>query len=131
MVTALLVTPLLPAVEQYAALDVEAGPDGAAIADEGADRASEVVQLVDRVLRRCRLLETAALLKLLPPHRFGRCLKRSCLLLDLWSRCGLRPRLHIGTLKEGEERRFHAWVSVPGSAAGNSVESGYSEIWSG
>ena len=69
------------------------------------------------------------LLGLLPPRRFGPCLKRSLLLLDLWSRCGLDPRIHIGTLKHEEERRFHAWVSVPGSDT-PAEPSGYAEIWS-
>jgi Transglutaminase-like superfamily len=50
---------------------------------------------------------------LLPPWRYGRCLKRSLLLLDLWSRCGLCPRLHLGVRREGETRyQGHAWVTV-------------------
>lgn len=68
------------------------------------------------------------LLALLPPRRLGPCLKRSFLLLDLWSRCGLAPRIHIGTLKDGDERRFHAWVSVPGSDVPPPSE--YAELWS-
>jgi hypothetical protein len=53
------------------------------------------------------------LLPLLPPWRYGRCLKRSLLLLDLWARCGLRPRLHLGVRREGEGRHdAHAWVTV-------------------
>lgn len=36
------------------------------------------------------------LLPLLPPYGAGRCVKRSLLLLDLWSRAGLDPRLHVG-----------------------------------
>ena len=54
------------------------------------------------------------LLPLLPPWRYGRCLKRSLLLLDLWSRCGLRPRLHLGVRREGEADPYqgHAWVTV-------------------
>ena len=56
------------------------------------------------------------LLFLLPPWRYGRCLKRSLLLLDLWSRCGLRPRLHLGVRRDGEQGRHqgHAWVTVDG-----------------
>src|SRR6185436_476137 len=59
------------------------------------------------------------LLPLLPPRGYGRCLKRSLLLLDLWSRCGLRPRLHLAapTARAGGEREGHAWVTVePGVA---------------
>jgi hypothetical protein len=43
----------------------------------------------------------ARLLPLLPPRRVGRCLKRSLILLDLWSRCGLEPRLHVGVRRKG------------------------------
>ncbi len=59
------------------------------------------------------------LLFLLPPWRYGRCLKRSLLLLDLWSRCGLRPRLHLGVRRDGEPGRHqgHAWVTVDGAVA--------------
>ena len=59
------------------------------------------------------------LLVLLPPWRYGPCLKRSLLLLDLWSRCGLRPRLHLGVRRDGEQGRHqgHAWVTVDGAAA--------------
>ncbi len=54
-------------------------------------------------------------LPLLPPRRYGVCLKRSLLLLDLWSRCGLRPRLHLGVQPAGEGRHSgHAWVTVEG-----------------
>lgn len=53
------------------------------------------------------------LLPLLPPRGYGRCLKRSLLLLDLWSRCGLRPRLHLGVRRAGEAaHEGHAWVTV-------------------
>jgi hypothetical protein len=54
------------------------------------------------------------LLFLLPPWRYGGCLKRSLLLLDLWSRCGLSPRLHLGVRRDGEQGRHqgHAWVTV-------------------
>jgi hypothetical protein len=54
------------------------------------------------------------LLPLLPPRGYGRCLKRSLLLLDLWSRCGLRPRLHLAApaARAGGTREGHAWVTV-------------------
>lgn len=67
------------------------------------------------------------LIRVLPPLHFGPCIKRSFLLLDLWSRCGLAPRIHIGTRKEGGEHRFHAWVTVPGSERRPPE---YAEIWS-
>lgn len=59
------------------------------------------------------------LLPVLPPWRYGPCLKRSLLLLDLWSRCGLYPRFHLGVRREDERGRYqgHAWVSVGGAAA--------------
>lgn len=60
------------------------------------------------------------LLPLLPPRGYGRCLKRSLLLLDLWSRCGLRPRLHLAApvARAAGRREGHAWVTVePASAA--------------
>jgi hypothetical protein len=68
------------------------------------------------------LASVERLLPLLPPWGHGPCLKRSLLLLDLWSRCGLSPRLHLGVRVEGGDRRHgaHAWVTTngrwPGSA---------------
>jgi hypothetical protein len=42
-------------------------------------------------------------------------MKRSLLLLDLWSRCGLRPRLHLGLRGGGYPgRRGHAWLTRDG-----------------
>ena len=59
------------------------------------------------------------LLPLLPPWRYGRCLKRSLLLLDLWSRCGLRPALHLGVRRADEGvREGHAWVTAEEAASG-------------
>ncbi len=61
-------------------------------------------------------------LPLLPPRRYGRCLKRSLLLLDLWSRCGLRPRLHLAppSTRDGaptaRRHEGHAWVTVDAPA---------------
>jgi hypothetical protein len=53
------------------------------------------------------------LLPLLPPRSYGTCMRRSLLLLDLWSRCGLRPRLHLGIRRGGEGvHEGHAWVSA-------------------
>jgi len=68
----------------------------------------------------------------LPPLCFGPCLKRSLLLLDLWSRCGLSPRIHLGAAKSDDgAHSFHAWVSVPAdeTAPFTSVQR-YAEIWS-
>ena len=40
-------------------------------------------------------------------------MKRSLLLLRLWSRCGLAPRLHLGVSRAGEEGfRAHAWLTA-------------------
>lgn len=74
-------------------------------------------------------------LALLPPRGYGRCLKRSLFLLDLWSRCGLAPRLHLGVRRDDQrEHEAHAWITVtppPGSPAsdlGTSPE-GYAEAF--
>jgi len=73
------------------------------------------------------------LLPMLPPYGYGRCLKRSLLLLDLWSRCGLHPRLHLAAplVRAGGRYEGHAWVTVePASASlpGTSSE-GYVEAF--
>lgn len=54
-----------------------------------------------------------AMLPVLPPFRTGRCLKRSLLLLDLWSRAGLHPALHLG-YRAGAPgpAHGHAWVTT-------------------
>jgi hypothetical protein len=53
------------------------------------------------------------LLPLLPPLRMGRCLKRSLLLLLLWSRSGLAVRIHLGFQPlAGGAPRGHAWLST-------------------
>lgn len=55
------------------------------------------------------------LLPVLPPFRMGRCLKRSLLLLALWSRCGLQVRLHLGFRPSaGGPWSGHAWISCEG-----------------
>ncbi len=105
------------------------------------DRRHDLRELADRLravnpwrasyLTNPRYLDgsVSRVLELLPPRRFGPCLKGSLLLLDLWSRCGLDPRIHIGTLKHEGERQLHAWVSLPGSDT-PAEPSGYAEIWS-
>lgn len=53
------------------------------------------------------------LLPYLPPRRLGPCYKRSLLLLDLWSRRGLEPRLHVGVRVDADgHAEAHAWVST-------------------
>lgn len=60
-----------------------------------------------------RLAETVErLLPLLPPRHYGSCLRRSLVLLDLWTRCGLRPTLHLGFDISTPERRGHAWLTA-------------------
>lgn len=56
---------------------------------------------------------SARLARWVPPRGMGICLKRSLLLLDLWSRCGLVPRLHLGLQHAaGGDRMGHAWVTA-------------------
>lgn len=70
------------------------------------------------------------LLNWLPPRGMGRCLKRSLLLLHLWSRCGLEPRLHLGIQGPTcSSLQGHAWltamrggVSIAAGDAAGSVE---------
>ncbi len=52
------------------------------------------------------------LLPLLPPYGVGRCVKRSLLLLDLWSRAGLRPSFHLGLREAAGKRGGHAWITT-------------------
>ncbi len=55
---------------------------------------------------------TERLLPWLPPWRMGRCVKRSLILLHLWSRCGIPVRLHIG-IHPSQPYYGHVWLSVP------------------
>lgn len=65
--------------------------------------------------------------RLLPPWGMGRCLKRSLILLDLWSRCGLEPRLHLGMrLTAAGLWEGHAWLSA---ASIPSTETRYAEVY--
>jgi hypothetical protein len=52
------------------------------------------------------------LLPLLPPRRYGPCLKRALVLLELWTRCGLAPTLHLGFDLRSPERHGHAWLTA-------------------
>ncbi len=96
---------------------------------EIADRLRSVEPWGASYLANPRYLDASVsrLVAVLPPRRFGPCIKRSFLLLDLWSRCGLEPRIHIGTQKRDGERHFHAWVTVPGAKA---PAPEFAEIWS-
>lgn len=98
---------------------------------ELADRLRAVRPWKPSYLANPRYLNGSAerLVHLLPPRGFGHCLKHSFLLLDLWSRCGLEPRIHIGTLKLDGEPKFHAWVTVPGDEDQDTARD-YAEIWS-
>lgn len=87
-------------------------------------------------LRDPELLAAAVdrLAPLLPPWRLGWCLKRSLLLLDLWSRCGLEARLHVG-VRHGEAGGVegHAWIAVASRLAGAGpppVTAGFVDVWS-
>ncbi len=65
----------------------------------------------------------------LPPRGFRPCLKRSYLLLDLWSRCGLEPKFHLG-IRTGEGARDgHAWLTVEGFDEGCDAGDGYEETF--
>jgi hypothetical protein len=52
------------------------------------------------------------LLAVLPPQRCGVCLRRALVLLDLWSCCGLEPKLHLGFRLQAPERDGHAWLTA-------------------
>ncbi len=65
----------------------------------------------------------------LPPRGFRPCLKRSYLLLDLWSRCGLEPEFHLG-IRTGESTRDgHAWLTVEGVNIEGNPENVYQETF--
>ena len=72
------------------------------------------------------------LLPLLPPYGVGPCLKRSLLLLDLWSRCGLAPRLHVGVRRPGEGTlEAHAWITTGDPTLDRRTgPQGHEELWS-
>lgn len=83
--------------------------------DEAAARLRTVPPFAWGWMRQPELLAASVdrVLVLLPPWTYGRCLRRSLLLLDLWSRCGLDPRLHLGFGRErSDPRRGHAWLSA-------------------
>lgn len=93
------------------------------------------VPLAASPLRRPAWLDGVALrlLPVLPPYGHGPCLKRSLLLLDLWSRCGLAPRLHLGVRPPGENPlEGHAWVTTGDPRLDHRTgPEGWEEMWSG
>jgi hypothetical protein len=94
-------------------------------------RALVEVQPLPRLLRNpagCLRLVNH-LLRLLPPRGLRPCFKRSLLLLDLWSRCGLAPRFHLGVRRSLDRREGHAWVTVAGRPDLCAGETGYIEAF--
>lgn len=53
------------------------------------------------------------LVRLVPPWGMGPCLKRSLILLRLWSRAGVGVRIHLGFRPGGDAApQGHAWLSA-------------------
>ena len=100
--------------------------------DELAHRMRQARPFRRRWFRHPRYLAAtvARLEPLLPPRGYGPCFKRSLLLLDLWTRCGLQPTLHLGAIRDRKDRHFHAWVTTPDNGPRTSNR-GHTEIWSG
>jgi hypothetical protein len=118
--------------------------------DERFDGLADRMRLVDgphaRWLQRPEWLAATAerWLPLLKPRGFGPCFAHSLWLLDLWSRCGLDPVLHLGTraperaigtttegaLEASKAREFHAWITT-GEAGPRTSDRGHQEIWRG
>ena len=74
----------------------------------------------------------ARLLPFLPPRRLGPCLRRSLIVCELWSRCGLSPRLHLGVKVPLITAEAHAWVTArahDGSELASSSPSGHAEAF--
>jgi hypothetical protein len=69
-----------------------------------------------------------ALLPFLPPYGAGRCVKRSLLLLDLWSRAGLAPSFHLGVRNDGS-RGGHAWVTTREDGSSTFQPPDVAEAW--
>jgi len=106
----LLATPLVLATGWRVARLEVALPFGELIAALRARRASPLpAWLADPA----GLAETVEkLLGILPPRRCGLCLRRALLLLELWSRCGLEPKLHLGFRLQAPDRDGHAWLTA-------------------
>lgn len=56
------------------------------------------------------------LLPVLPPYGYGPCLRRALVLLELWTRCGLEPTIHLGFRLQSSARDGHAWITARGAA---------------
>ena len=65
----------------------------------------------------------------LPPRGLRSCLKRSYLLLDLWTRCGLEPEFHLGLRTVEGTRDGHAWLTVEGFDSAENLDDGYDETY--
>ncbi len=65
----------------------------------------------------------------LPPRGFRPCLKRSYLMLDLWSRCGMNPEFHLGVRQVDGKPDGHAWLTVEGLEIGEHNEDGYEDAF--
>lgn len=79
------------------------------------------------------------MLPLVPLRGFGPCLKRSLLLLDLWGRCELEPRLHLGIRAPSlgsswspgrRSAEGHAWISSAVDPAVSTSDQGYASGFS-
>ena len=79
-------------------------------------RAAGRARPLPALLARPELLAGAVerLLPWLPPRGHGPCLKRALLLLELWSRCGLEVRLHLGFRAGSGAVEAHAWLTATG-----------------
>ncbi len=75
------------------------------------------VPLLPRPLRDPQRIQEAVnrWLPWLPPRGLRTCLRRSLILVDLWSRCGLPVDLHLGMQPGDAGPAGHAWVGTPGS----------------
>jgi hypothetical protein len=92
---------------------------------EGSKRSPTIVALDPRLV----LAIVERLLPVLPPYGAGRCVKRSLVLLDVWSRAGLEPAFHVGVRGSGPERGGHAWVTTRDSAWATFQPPDVEETW--
>ena len=67
----------------------------------------------------------------LPPRGLRSCLRRSYLLLDLWSRCGLEPVFYLGVRKVDGTPDGHAWVTAGNLNSGLEPDGGYEPTFVG
>jgi len=80
-----------------------------------------------------RLLRAAdRLARWLPPYDHGLCLRRSFVLVDLWTRCGHRPTVHFGLRPRdegGADVRGHVWVTLDPNLPDSTPRGGCREIF--